>query len=233
LSRHAANDGCQVAEGGPVIDAQQEPVHDNRDRWDALSAIVLALAAVLSAWAAYQSTLWSGDQAQAYAESAAARAQAARHASAASRQIQIDVATFLEWSAAKSAGNAQQASFLEARFRSEFQPAFQAWLATATTAGVVPPGTPFDRPEYQLAEQKAADDADAQAEQLMEEADRDNQVSDNFVLTAVIFASVLFVAGIASRFEQPRIKGGLAAVAAFLFVVGAIFEFVLPQSFGL
>jgi len=50
---------------------------------------------------------------------------------------------------------------------------------------------------------------------------------------AVIFASVLFMAGIASRFEQHRIRMGLAIVAAPLFMVGAVADFVLPQNVGL
>src|SRR5262245_5585030 len=88
-----------------------------RDRWDALAAIVLALAAVLSAWAAYQSTRWSGYQANSYARSAAYRSDAARHQTNASRQIQIDVATFLQWTAASESGNAQLADALHERFR--------------------------------------------------------------------------------------------------------------------
>jgi len=204
-----------------------------RDRWDALAAIVLALAAVLSAWAAYQSTRWSGEQANAYAQSAAFRADAARHQTNASRQIQIDVATFLQWTGAFSGGNTQLAAELHDRFRREFVPAFDAWLATAPSPSQLPPGTPFERPEYTLAEQAAADASLAQAGAAFDSAGQSNQIADNFVLVAVIFASVLFVAGIASRFEQHRIRTGLAVVAALLFAVAALAEFVLPQDFGL
>src|SRR5215831_3166609 len=99
-----------------------------RDRWDALAAIVLALAAVLSAWAAYQSTRWSGEQANSYAESSAYRASAQAHETKASRQIQIDVATFLAWTDAYLNDNTNLADSLHARFRAEFVPAFDAWL---------------------------------------------------------------------------------------------------------
>src|SRR5690242_7313565 len=93
-----------------------------RDRWDAVAAIVLALAAVLSAWAAYQSTRWSGEQANAYAQSAAFRSDAGRHQTNASRQIQIDVATFLEWTSAYDSGSTHLADVLHERFRAEFLP---------------------------------------------------------------------------------------------------------------
>jgi hypothetical protein len=84
-----------------------------------------------------------------------------------------------------------------------------------------------------LAEQTAADQAVDQASAAFDSAGKSNQIADNFVLVAVIFASVLFVAGIASRFQQHRIRTGLAILAALLFAVGAVAEFVLPQDFGL
>jgi hypothetical protein len=201
-----------------------------QDRWDALAAIVLALAAVLSAWAAYQSTRWSGEQANAYAESSALRAAAGQHGTAASRQIQIDVSTFLGWSEAMTAGDRAQADFVRERFRPELTPAFEAWLATAPSPGELPPGTPFTMPQYVLAEQGTADDLNAQADARLADAQEFNQVADDFVLVAVVFASVLFVAGIASRFRQPRIRGGLSLLAAGLFAAGVVLEFLLPQN---
>ncbi|MFN8620188.1 MAG: hypothetical protein U0869_05515 [Chloroflexota bacterium] len=201
-----------------------------QDRWDALAAIVLALAAVLSAWAAYQSTRWSGEQANAYAESAALRAAAGQHGTAASRQIQIDVSTFLGWSEAVAAGDAARATFIRERMRTEFQPAFDAWLATAPDPATPPKDTPFTRPEYVLAEQTQADALNAAADERLADAQEHNQIADDFVLVAVVFASVLFVAGIASRFRQARIRGGLSLLAAGLFCAGVVLEFLLPQN---
>jgi hypothetical protein len=65
------------------------------ERIEIVAAILLAMAVVLSAWGAYQATRWSGEQANSYAESAALRASAGRHGTIASRQIQIDVASFI------------------------------------------------------------------------------------------------------------------------------------------
>ena len=206
----------------------------NHDRWDALAAIVLALAAVLSAWAAYEATRWSGEQADSYAVSAATRADAGRHGTIASRNLQIDVASFIGWSQAIASDDKRLSTFLAERFRPEFKGAFDAWVALPFQApAVAPPGTPFDRPEYQLAEQATADRLTAQADAALLQAQSDNQISDDFVLVAVIFASVLFMAGIASRFSERRIQAGLTALAAALFVVGVLAEFVLPQNVGL
>ena len=44
-----------------------------------------------------------------------------------------------------------EAKFLRERFREEFRPAFEAWIAKANTTNPIPPGTPFELPEYTLA----------------------------------------------------------------------------------
>ena len=97
------------------------------ERVEIVAAILLALATVLSAWGAYQATRWSGEQADAYARSAALRAAARRQGTVASRNIQVDVSTFLAWSQAKASGDERLATFLESRFRPEFEAPFEAW----------------------------------------------------------------------------------------------------------
>jgi hypothetical protein len=202
------------------------------DRSDVFAAILLALATILSAWGAYQATRWSGEQADAYAESAALRAEAGKHDRRANALQQVDVETFLDWVQARTTGNDQLSDFIATRFRTEFRPALDAWLATATEPEQVPAGTPFDLPAYSLAEARLAEDASARADAALEDARRFNQISDNFVLTAVLFASVLFFAGIASNFRRPAIRRGMLGVALVAFLVGLIVEFTLPQSIG-
>jgi len=203
------------------------------ERIEIVAAILLALATVLSAWGAYQATRWSGQQADAYAESAALRASASRQAAIASRQIQVDVTTFLTWAQAKATDDDRLADFVRARFRPEFVAPFDAWLADAPLdAEGLPSGTPFERPEFVLAAQTKSDEDNADADRALEEARDDNQISDNFVLTAVLFASVLFFAGTAAKFRPQWIRWSMIAVAVVVFGIGLYVEFTLPQSIG-
>lgn len=203
------------------------------ERVEVVAAILLSLATVLSAWGAYQATRWSGEQANNYAESAALRAESGRHGTIASRQIQIDVQTFIAWVDAKAQGDDPLADFYVERFRPEFLPAFTAWrLQPGVDSEHLPEGTPFDQPEYVNAEQALADKSFAQADEALAEAQRDNQISDNFVLTAVLFASVLFFAGIAARFRPQWIRWAMLGVAMVVFGIGLIVEFLLPQNVG-
>jgi hypothetical protein len=202
------------------------------ERVEIVAAILLSLATVLSAWGAYQATRWSGEQANSYASSAALRAESVRHGSIASRQIQVDVATFVAWSNAKAAGDTKLTTFYENRFRAEFKPAFAAWLTGPLGPSGLPVGTPFDLPEYQLAQQVESDKDLAEAEQDLADAQAANQISDNFVLTAVLFASVLFFAGMAARFRPKWLRWLMLGVALVVCVIGLGVEFLLPQNIG-
>jgi hypothetical protein len=229
-----------AADGGPSAQADpergfaavaREAWHD--ERIEIVSAILLALATVLSAWGAYQATRWSGEQANNYAVSAALRADSSRRGTVASRQVQIDVQSFIAWSEAKAHKDDTLAAFYVARFRPEFLPAFDAWrLGPDKDAAGLPAGTPFDQPSYVVANQVLADELFAKADAALAEAQWNNQISDDFVLTAVLFASVLFFAGIAARFRPQWIRWTMLGVALVVFGVGLVVEFLLPQNIG-
>lgn len=59
-----------------------------------------------------------------------------------------------------------------------------------------------------------------------------NQVSDNFILITVLFASVLFLSGIQSKIMDWRVRGGILMVAIGIFVLGFAILLSLPVSFG-
>lgn len=228
--RHAPAAGSDAEEHGIAATAR-EMWRD--ERVEIVAAILLSLATVLSAWGAYQATRWSGEQANAYAKSAALRAEGNSHGTVASRQIQVDVATFLAWADAAAVNDERLADFIETRFRTEFKPAFEAWRTSGSLDGAgLPLGTPFDLPEYRVAEQAIASEKVAAADAALLDAQKANQISDNFVLTAVLFASVLFFAGIAARFRPQWIRWAMLSVAVVVFVLGLIVEFLLPQNVG-
>ncbi len=99
-------------------------------RLELAATVLLALAAVATAWASYQSSRWHGKQAQAQSASIAARVESSKAAAVANRQVQIDVALFTQWVDAYATGETELADFYRRRFRDEFEPAFEAWVAT-------------------------------------------------------------------------------------------------------
>ena len=81
--------------------------------------------------------------------------------SVANRQAQIDVALFTQWIDAYAQDEAELTSFYRKRFRDEFEPAFEAWIATKPRQNPKAPLSPFAMPQYRLA-------ASTEAERLEE-----------------------------------------------------------------
>lgn len=197
-----------------------------------VAALLLALATIAAAWCAYQSTRWGGVQADAYARAGAARQESVRASSRAFTETVVDVQVFQSWIEATNAEDDRLATFYEERFRPEFVPAFEAWLASSPP-GTIPPGSPFAMPEYVLAESTLSDDLEREAEASTAEARAANQTGDNFVLLAVIFASVLFFAGVGTKFEGYRVRVAMVTFAGVMFGLALLFVFSLPQNIGI
>jgi hypothetical protein len=213
-----------------VSGSDRETVQRDR-RVELIAAIMLSIATVVTAWSAYQATRWSGDQSESYTEASATRTESVRSSTLANRQVLIDVDTFLNWMDAEQSGDHGLADDIHGRMREEFLPAFDAWLQTAP-AGAIPDGTPFELSEYRLAAEEKAKLLEAKAAKLFADGNESNQTSDDFVLAAVLLASVLFFAGLAGTFDSLRAQVFLLILGTVMLVVGTIIVLTLPQSIG-
>lgn len=179
--------------------------------------MLLAVAAVATAWSSYQSARWSGVQANDYSEANAARVESARASTLAGQQTQVDVLTFTQWVDAFEAGDKRLASFYFNRFRDELRPAVRAWIATRPLKTADAPPTPFAMPEYQVAKQVEARRLENDADRAGAAARTANQRADNYVLAVVLFAVALFFAGISTKLSAPRQRATVLALGYVLF----------------
>ncbi|HEY9899087.1 MAG TPA: hypothetical protein V6D00_07885 [Pantanalinema sp.] len=190
----------------------------------------MAMATALSAWCAYQSNLWSGQMINSYSVSGHTRARASL-LSVQAQQIQAsDVGLFVQYAAAISEGNRELATFLYHRFRPEMRHAVTAWNATKPIVNPRAPATPFEMPEYSIAQTKQSAELDARAEREAEEARRANRISDRYVLLTVFFAMVLFFVGIAGSFSSLLGRMAFNALALGVLVIAAISMVLLPRA---
>jgi hypothetical protein len=145
---------------------REQTVRESR-RWEEiieiLGVLLLAVAAVATAWGSFQAAKGDGRQSILYAEAGVDRVQATTVAIAGEQRLASDASTFNEWLAAKRAKDAQLQAMLVRRFSAEYRTAFDAWLKTAPfTTPTAPPG-PAYLPEYHNPQLE-------QAEHLNEEA---------------------------------------------------------------
>src|SRR3954454_1538046 len=201
-----------------------------RNRQEVVVTILLVVAALGTSWSSYQATRWNGEQAKATSRTNAIRIQAARVQSLAQAQTQVDVATFIAWADADRRGQTALADFYVARFRDEFKPAFDAWSATRPLVNPDAPPTPFAMDEYQPAARHEADDLDAQAEASAAEVRLDIQRSSNYVLTVVLYAIVLFFAGVSTRIGNRGLRWVLTGAGGLVLVSAVVWIATFPVS---
>jgi hypothetical protein len=182
------------------------------------ATVLLALATVATAWSGYQASRWNGEQAKAFSRANAARIAATQSADLANSQTQVDVATFTQWVDAYAQKQTQLADFYYKRFRAEFKPAVEAWIATRPLKNAEAPLTPFAMPEYRLAARADAQRLNAEAETLSAKARTNVQRATNYVLCVVLFAAALFFAGMSTKLSTPRLRLVLLGLGIAVFV---------------
>ena len=201
------------------------------DRHFELAAtVLLAIAAVATAWASYQSARWHGEQARAQSASIAARVESTRAANVANRQGQIDVALFTQWVDAYARDETELADFYSKRFRPEFKPAFGAWVATRPRKNPNAPLSPFAMPQYKLAATAAADRLEVKAAASSQRAGEFIQRADDYSLAVVLFASSLFFAGISTRLHSFTTRMVILGLGYTLFLGSVIWIATFPVS---
>jgi hypothetical protein len=191
------------------------------------------LAAVATSWCSYEATRWHGDQALATSRTNAIRVEAARAASLAESQSQIDVATFIAWADANGRDERELAEFYGDRFRSELETAFRAWMATDPFTNADAPPTPFAMPEYRVEAQEEAESLDQEAEASAVEVSSDIQRASNYVLTVVLFSVALFFAGMSTKIASRRLRLGLVAAGYGILLVALVWMATFPVSLQL
>jgi hypothetical protein len=216
----SADGGSERAAGGAHL----------HERAELLATILLAVAAVATAWSSYQSARWSGVQANAYSGASAQRIEATKAATKAGQETEVDVLTFTQWADAYAAGETRLANFYFQRFRPEFRPAMRAWIATRPLKNPHAPPTPFALPEYKSAQTTEAAALEAKAEATAAEARQANQRSDNYVLAVVLFAAALFFAGISTKLKVPRQRLLVIGLGYLLFIGTAAWVLTFPVT---
>jgi hypothetical protein len=212
------------------VTAAQGADTPRRDWLEVLATVLLSLAAVATAWSSYQATRWNGEQAKAASRANAVRFEATQAASLADSQTQVDVATFIQWIDANATGDDELASFYADRFRAEFKPAFEAWVATDPFTNPAAPPTPFAMDEYRPEAATEAERLDAEGELHSAAVRRDVQRAGNYVLGVVLFAVTLFFAGMSTRLGGRGARAAMLVIGCVVFVAAVTWIATFPVS---
>lgn len=192
------------------------------------AAVVISLAAAMTSWVGFQAALWDGEQAAHYAQAGAARMQATGATTEAGQLETADLLMFQGWLNATAQGEPALQDFYRQRFRPEFAKAFEAWLKSDPLTNTAAPAGPFVMPEYHSARLAEARKLQKQADDLFNQGQKDNDISDRFVRGTVLLAVALFFGGIAQTFRSTTIKAVLVGMAFVVCAISALMVAHLP-----
>lgn len=207
----------------------KKPISKHERRLELFATLILAITTVATAWSGFQSTLWSGEQSALYAQAASRRTESVKADSEALSMQLADLNVFTNWLDAFATGETELSVFYQTRFRDEFVPAFEAWLATTPRQNPDAPPSPFAMPEYVLEAAVRSDTLEAEADNLFNQGQAANDIGDSFVLNTVILAVALFFTAMSERFEWQTVRYLNLAIAIVITIFGISRIFALPN----
>jgi hypothetical protein len=208
-----------------------EPGEHNsaRERWlEIAAALLLSLATLGIAWSGYQAAKWSGLQARRYTQASTARSLANRASTLAAQDRTQDLLNFNRWLEVATEGDTQLATLYERRFRDEFRPAFERWLADDPLHNVNAIPSPLREKNYVLANAVKADKLEKLGDVRFDQGKDATEHADDYVFVTVFFAVVLFFAGISLRFAWLPMRILILGLGTALLIYGAVRLGTLP-----
>lgn len=176
--------------------------------------------------------MWSGTQTFKLAEFDTAGREAAKLTVLAHKQNMVDLTAFVEYVNAHQGGNEALAAFYRDRFRPEFKPAFEAWMAEEPFKNPKAQPHPFFMPEYQLDLFQKADEETQKSDKALEDARRASAISDSYVLNTVLFALVLFFCGIGGQMKRQHSRILMLTMGAGIGILAVALIIFYPKMFA-
>lgn len=219
----------------PTATTVEAPEEKEPMNWiELVAALLLGVAGILTAYAAYNGALAGGDALSAYTESARMTSDANSLYSDYGQTYSADVNLYTQWEILVQRGELDAAAAVSQKIMSfELENATNAWEAMED--GPEKPLNPLSMPEYTELDPVcyASDDCISAAKQLQQysegfeaaaakfsEAQKIDDQGDNFDLASVYFAVALFFAGIAALFKVRSIQIAMLLGAALLLAPG-------------
>jgi hypothetical protein len=200
-----------------------------RQWMDLLSAVVMAAATVATAYSAYQSSLWNGEQNIHKSRSTTAVVRVGKLSNLALQRTAVHVNLLVHWLSAVNRGDHRTADFLFGRFPEPLRTATEAWRATRPLENPDAPASPFDMPQYALQERIEADQWEQIAQDESAAAENASAMANRYLLFTIIYASVLFLAGISGKFKWPAIDLTVLVLGAVTLLASVAIMIALPR----
>jgi len=189
-----------------------KPNTSSKDRLEFVIAVMLGLAAIITAWTAFQSTQLGDKVQESFSEGIRTSDQASQEYNTALATDNQSQAIFLEYAKAAVAGDEVTAAYIKDTLMTpELAAAVEWWIEQPEETG---PESPFveENPNWDDSSWVTAEELDVKAQEYFDAAKKADTDGDRFDLLQVIVTLSLFLFGVASLARQQKIQIGLAAL---------------------
>jgi hypothetical protein len=197
---------------------------------DLTSATLMAVATIATAWCGYQSSQWGGEQAEHHTRASAALVRTAKFTNLAEQKMALHTIMFGQWAAAVNTNNTALSTFLFDRLPEPLKSATVAWQATKPLSNPHAAATPFDTPEYVLAETAEVAHWEGAGIAEFAAADRAGKLAARYLVFTIIFATVLFFAGTSGKFGWQVLDVTVLVVGVLTLLTGLAIMLTLPLA---
>src|SRR5437762_4036536 len=209
----------------------EKPAQSLPKKWiEPVVAVLMALTTLCTAWCSYESAAWTRRSNRLMNESNALERSAALLDVQGSQALIVHASMFMQLLAAQQAGNEKLASFYAERFPPDVKKAYDAWVAQKPFENRAADPHPFVPNLYQVRGAAEATTARADAAARIAQARDAGNRSGQYLANTVLFATVLFFAGTAGKFEQPRVRLSAAAFGVAVFAFAVVRMLLMPAA---
>ena len=203
-----------MCERDPEGDRESSEGAVRTPRFEILIAVMLGVAALLTAGSAYLADRDDGLQLKYLEQASRSQTEADDAYAQGDREKALDQTIFIEYSLAVNQGNNELAAYL-LRFSPSLADAIKIWADTNLN-------TPFsgDNPPYYPAAYETGDELQTKADEEFEQGDFHDKRGDNFVVATVLFAIALALLGVASVIWFRRWRNGLTIGGGIFMLAG-------------
>jgi hypothetical protein len=213
--------------------SEKEGAERRKHRWEEIAEVVevliLAVAAIATAWSGFQASEWDDRRALMYGQASTMRFEASAASTLGGQLLVGDSAAFNAWLQARATGDSELETIYVRRFTPHYRQAFDQWLKTDPFNNPSAPAGPAHMPEYKNPKFEEAAQLNTEAEARFAEGTEAGETAVKYVRLTVLFALVLFLIAAGQRFRHRPVRISANVLAICLLGYTLVYLIILPR----
>jgi len=202
---------------------------EHKLQWfEVISAILMALSTLSTAWCSYETSKWNAQSSDAFTSANRLERKAALMHMEGNQALMVHAQIFMELMSAQIEGNDKLLKFYSDRLSPELRKAYEGWLAEKPFENPQASPHPFVPKLYKPLFSEKVEQANAESSRCTAVAKRTGDISARYLSNTVLLATVLFFAGTAGKFHQRRVRHPSLLFAIALYLYAAVRMILLP-----